>query len=377
MNSITSATEKIRLSLQMFGKLLFAQNAEVINPMLNGVLPPNLSFDDPSLSFAFKGVEINMAAYMAELAFLANPISSHVQPAEMGNQAVNSMALVSSRYTMEAVEMVGLMCAAHLYTLCQALDLQVLRLQYMKEIEQQLDQVLSGQLPDEPEPESEFAPASKGKRPRRPSLLLQSLATESKIKDETPKKNDTGPGAPSAPNGEHRSQDATEKSNHSADTTTTTRSTLLAALIQSIDQALINTKTKDASQQAEAAGDAVLLELVRPPTLLTIEASQMISKDTAKIVLSCIQSARKAFAKSPVTDAYLSNGSSLLYRYVRNDLGVPLHKGLVEHATYNATSPEGIAVEPMERELIGAQIGKIYKSIRSGDVYGVLVESLS
>ncbi|KAL8882908.1 MAG: hypothetical protein Q9192_007503, partial [Flavoplaca navasiana] len=45
--SITSAMEKTRLSLQMIGKMLFAQCSEVINPMLNNGLPPNLAADEP------------------------------------------------------------------------------------------------------------------------------------------------------------------------------------------------------------------------------------------------------------------------------------------------------------------------------------------
>lgn len=49
--SITSAMEKARLALQMVGRMLFAQCSELINPMLNNGLPPNLTADNPSLSF--------------------------------------------------------------------------------------------------------------------------------------------------------------------------------------------------------------------------------------------------------------------------------------------------------------------------------------
>lgn len=52
---------------------------EVINPALNGGLPPNLAADEPSLSFSLKGVDIGTASYMSELAFLADPVSSHIQ----------------------------------------------------------------------------------------------------------------------------------------------------------------------------------------------------------------------------------------------------------------------------------------------------------
>lgn len=99
--SITSAMEKTRLSVQMLAKMLFAQCTEIINPALNRGLPPNLCADDPSLSFTMKGVDISMAAYYSEIAFLSNPVSTHVQSAEMHNQALNSLALISARYTLQ------------------------------------------------------------------------------------------------------------------------------------------------------------------------------------------------------------------------------------------------------------------------------------
>lgn len=139
--SVTTATEKTRLALQMMGKMLFSVSSELINPDLNRGLPPNLTADDPNLSFTMKGVDINMAAYMSELAFLANPVSSHVQSAEMNNQPINSLALISSRYTMQAVETLSLMCAAHLYVVCQALDLRVLSVQFLDTLDMELDKI--------------------------------------------------------------------------------------------------------------------------------------------------------------------------------------------------------------------------------------------
>ena len=136
--SITSAMEKTRLSLQMVGKLLFAQSSELINPTLNNGLPPNLAADEPSLSYTLKGVDIGMASYMSELAFLANPVSSHVQSAEMHNQAINSLALITTRYSLQSVELVSLMSASCLYTVCQALDLRALQYTFFEQLEPRL-----------------------------------------------------------------------------------------------------------------------------------------------------------------------------------------------------------------------------------------------
>src|SRR5204863_5051721 len=113
------------------GKMIFAQSSELLDVDKNNGLPSNLASDDPSLSYTTKGLDISMAAYMSELAFVASPVSSHVQSAEMGNQAINSMALVSARYTHLAVECVALMLSTHLFSLCQALDVRVMNVHFL------------------------------------------------------------------------------------------------------------------------------------------------------------------------------------------------------------------------------------------------------
>ncbi|KAJ5163156.1 Phenylalanine ammonia-lyase [Penicillium coprophilum] len=114
----------------MLGRLLVSQCQEIINPNLNKGLPPNLCFDDPSISFTCKGIDINMSAYFSELAFLGNSVVSHVHVADMNNQSVNSLALIACRYVKEGVDIVTMMCAAHLYVLCQALDLRAMTLEF-------------------------------------------------------------------------------------------------------------------------------------------------------------------------------------------------------------------------------------------------------
>ncbi|OAR01262.1 hypothetical protein LLEC1_04471, partial [Akanthomyces lecanii] len=129
--AVTSAMEKTRQSLQTIGRMLFAQCAELINPATNRGLAPNLVAEEPSQSFIWKGTDIMIAALQAELGFLANPVGSHVQTAEMGNQAINSLALISGRYTLEAVETLSQLSAAHLVACCQALDLRAMSCQYL------------------------------------------------------------------------------------------------------------------------------------------------------------------------------------------------------------------------------------------------------
>lgn len=86
--AVTNAMERTRLALHHIGKLMFAQCTELINPSQNRGLPPNLAATDPSLNYHAKGIDIGIAAYVGELGYLANPVSTHIQSAEMHNQAV-------------------------------------------------------------------------------------------------------------------------------------------------------------------------------------------------------------------------------------------------------------------------------------------------
>ncbi|KAJ5384999.1 Phenylalanine ammonia-lyase [Penicillium concentricum] len=151
--SITSAMEKAKTALVMLGRLIVSQCQEIINPNLNKGLPPNLCFDDPSTSFTCKGIDINMSAYFSELAFLSNSVVSHVHVADMNNQSVNSLALIACRYVKEGVDIVTMMCAAHLYVLCQALDLRAMTLDFfatakvaLRDLYQEL--WCAGEIPD-------------------------------------------------------------------------------------------------------------------------------------------------------------------------------------------------------------------------------------
>ncbi|KAI1337958.1 L-Aspartase-like protein [Xylariaceae sp. FL0016] len=131
--AVTSAVEKLRQGLQSIGRMLFAQCTEMINPATSWGLPPNLCSDDASDSFLFKGIDVILAGLTSELGFLANPVGSHVQTAEMGNQALNSLALVSARYTLEAVDVLSQIASAHVLALCQALDLRTIEIEGRKD----------------------------------------------------------------------------------------------------------------------------------------------------------------------------------------------------------------------------------------------------
>ncbi|KAJ7153581.1 phenylalanine ammonia-lyase [Mycena crocata] len=130
--AVTNAIEKTRLSLHHIGKLLFAQCVELVNPAMNRGLPPSLAATDPSHNYHGKGIDIAVAAYVAELGYLANPVSTHIQSAEMHNQAVNSLALISARATINSLEILSMLTSSYLYMLCQAYDLRALQADFRR-----------------------------------------------------------------------------------------------------------------------------------------------------------------------------------------------------------------------------------------------------
>ncbi len=145
--AVTSAMEKVRQGCQGLGRMLSVQCTELINPATNGGLPPNLVVDEPSESFLSKGIDIMVAALQSELGFLANPVGSHVQTAEMGNQALTSLALISARYTLDALQVLTQLSAAHLLALCQALDLRAMHLRFLETLCETFSEKLQDAFP--------------------------------------------------------------------------------------------------------------------------------------------------------------------------------------------------------------------------------------
>lgn len=302
---VTSAMEKTLLTLQMLGKVLFAQCSEIINPMLNKGLPPNLSADDPSLSFTFKGVDINMAAYMSELGYLAHPVSTHIQSAEMHNQAINSLALIACRYASDAVEVLSLMTATYLYVLCQALDLRVLHVEFVKATKPEVTQITRQMF----------------------ACTLPSNKHDALCED------------------------------------------IWNRLMQQWEEgSRLDLRDRATVATANTAETALDFVTSHGPFQLMMEAQSFLLlrqqwKDQVVATLcASYTTIRDCFFDNPPTAAHLCSKSQRMYCYVRQTLNVPMHRGLEDHPTYVSRQEKGRAI----KKTIGSNISVVYEALRSG-----------
>jgi phenylalanine ammonia-lyase len=136
--AVTSAMDKARLAIQMIGRMLWSQVTEMINPATNNGLEANLNATAQE-NFTMKGIDINMSAYMSELAALAHPVSAHVMSAEMHNQGINSLALISARRTMESVDLLAHMSACHIYVSCQAAEIRANHVRFLSTLRAKME----------------------------------------------------------------------------------------------------------------------------------------------------------------------------------------------------------------------------------------------
>ncbi|GAB7347133.1 hypothetical protein MBLNU459_g3257t1 [Dothideomycetes sp. NU459] len=301
---VTSTMDRARMCLERLGKMVFSQTSEIINPAMNNGLPANLAADDPSTSFTCKGVDINMASYQSELGFLANPVGNHVQSAEMHNQAINSLALISSRYTFQALDLTYLMSAASLFILCQALDLRVLQMEFLQEAEIRVKRMV----------ESHFG-----------SVLPNKSMTEE----------------------------------------------VFDSVWGSINTVWPTTTNFDLAYRCEKTAEAVLLSIVQSFILHNqheLADLSVMTKFTTELrtelgVLYDEKRAKMFSEHLTITPEYLGNASRRMYQFVRVDLGVALHRGLVEHPTQPLVEK---TMDAKQRRTVGSRISVIYEALRDG-----------
>ncbi|KAF7588646.1 hypothetical protein BBP40_005428 [Aspergillus hancockii] len=302
---VTSAMEKTRTSLFMLGKLLLAQCQQMVDPLISNGLPPNLCVEDPHLSFAAKGVEVNMAAYCSELGFLANSVVSSIQSAEMRNQSVNSLALISSMYTAKCVEILSMMCAAHLYIVCQALDLRAMQQEFFYAAESACEVSLHRILND----------LEGYEKASCHSWFSQIWST---IKASWLERSRLG---------------VQER---------------CAQVSRDCLGYMVN--TAESKQTPKACQEGWYLVQSWNDSLPTI-------------LENSYHNAHKGSAMARITPQYLGAGTKPVYQFIREQLQVPFHEGIKDHPVYTGKD-DG----EQERKTMGTYISRIYSAIRGDEL---------
>lgn len=310
--SVTSAVEKVRQSCQSLGQILFAQCTDLMNPATSKGLAPNLIVDEPSQSSMWQGTDILIAALQSELGFLSNPVGSHVQFAAMGTQAVNSLALVSGRYTLTAVDVLTQLAAAHLVALCQALDLRALHIQFL------------------------YALAPRFKTLTR-RCLNECLG-------------DVSPGSEGS--GAEIAYDLWVKlSEH------------------------INRSTQmDSGLRYGTAMDFLQTRLLRevPPSQQALEAVQRWNTDCVNEALETDRAVKARYLSSPDATPVLGAASRRMYLYVRGTLEIPFFgEEYMRDAQWDDSTSR---TSRYKYRSMGAMISAVYEAMRNGALYSAVVE---
>jgi phenylalanine ammonia-lyase len=308
--SITSAMDKTRLSIQMIGRMLFAQCSELINPATNNGLDTNLVWGDPEASFTMKGPDVNMAAYMSELAALAHPVSSHVLSAEMNNQGLNSLAFISARKTMEALQILSQMCACHIFVICQAVDLRVFHLDLIDRLHCSLNDV------------------------EGPLTQLQ-LSHDKAC------------------------QLAEELGKILVPTWFNFNNISWLERIEKVGEGLYSPMVQFLIRERLDATPAIIAETISRIKIRLREELALKSRPTSWTV------------EQPL--GKLGAGTAELYRFVRSELGVPVHRGLIDDPLIPAPSHSDALGS---KKTIGTRISAIYESIEKGDLLDMVMSTV-
>ncbi|EXJ81652.1 hypothetical protein A1O1_07717 [Capronia coronata CBS 617.96] len=309
--SVAVVMDKARLLTQLIGKMLFSQATELINPATNKGLPPNLAADNPSLSFCMKGVDINMAGYQSELAWLANPVTSHSQSAEMHNQSINSLAMISARSTMHSVEILSMMTAAAIYVGLQAVDLRAMHTAFMADYPKCLKDAVIKKW-------QVTVTADVVKK------LLQSMIPQIRLAWYT-----------------NAGCDLKERCERVSN-----------ALTQAFLDAFLATATTDTDEGQHR----ILLRLKDLKEALLETMPQIFEKH------------RHDFSADPAktTLPMLGHGTKALYQFVRGELGVPFHRGIKDDPMSGPRADD----DNRANQTIGSWISIIYEAVRDGRLCG-------
>ncbi|KAJ5692445.1 phenylalanine ammonia-lyase [Penicillium macrosclerotiorum] len=308
---VTSAMDKARLAIQMIGRMLWSQVTEIINPATNNGLEANLNASAHE-NYTMKGIDINMSAYMSELAALAHPVSAHVMSAEMHNQGINSLALISARRTMEAVDILAHMSACHLYVSCQAVDLRAAHVRFLSTLHNKM-------------------------KDNSPSGALHGLGLTASQIDKLVL-------------------------------------SLFPVVEATWYQSNSNTWKDRVSAVVEAIVSPVTNFIVKIQHDCSVAKIVAFKDSFADIVSKTAESMFYPSATISPTEVslQLGEGTALLYTWLRSKLNIPLHCGIEDDPLYNAQ--KGLSTEG--KKSIGSWVSIVYESLLEGGMMDMVLDNL-
>lgn len=98
-----------------------------------------------------------------------------------------------------------------------------------------------------------------------------------------------------------------------------------------------------------------------PPKCLNIITTW--TATLAETLKTIFNANRKPYLANPDATPYLGNASKCMHLFVRNELDVPMHRGIVDHPNFGSGSAE----DNIKRNT-GSRISCIYRAIRDGSI---------
>ena len=92
-------------------------------------------------------------------------------------------------------------------------------------------------------------------------------------------------------------------------------------------------------------------------------------ESVAAVLTETYNGVRESFLRERTTERYLCHASKNMYNFVRETLNVPIHRGIIDHATKESSDGRSRADKP----LIGSHISKIYTALRAGELQDALL----
>jgi phenylalanine ammonia-lyase len=350
--------EKARQGIQGIGRMLFTQCTEIINPATNRGLPPNLVAEDPGISFIFKGTDLNIASLTAELGFLANPVN-HVQTAEMGNQSLNSLALISARYTHTANDVLSQLMATHLIAVCQALDLRALHIQFLELYRPQFLELVAEHYVTQ----------------NQPNLPSSSQGQLSLMSDTVP--NSSNPSDPSANLSNLEKAWVDHQSTPSKPAAIDELSDLLwSQLLISFDM----TASMDAEGRFVEIAKSLRPVLLDCASVNTDEAFVTRMRSFTDALGHSLKDAwcthRDAYLIHGDATALLGDASKTIYTFLRRTLKVPLLATARLLTPRSGDLEDSSGVQDTQAPTVGSYTGAVYRALRDGTLAKVAVDVL-